>query len=476
MQRPWDRIDSHWLRMVKEFLPPPLSQPVWTAETQQHFAAVVKSLRENRPSTTVASASTLLPLVGDRPNIAAVVLALKAYGELQMEDFDAALASLSQALLYQPGEPHLIYSTGLVELRRGRVEAATELFEQALQRDTSLGLAWAALAVIRALEQDHVRCEQAARQALARGANLDGDLVNLALLQSTYRLGKTVEGGCDFTALAHDSATVVDRLLPHFPPVLREELTHPDDERPVLFLYADNTYFERHAIGLILSLDELRPHCRLHLHVVNPGHNFQLLVGQLTAVLRNVPLAVSTETAETDCFATPSVYYSCMRYVRLLQLLEHAGRPTILLDVDLLARRNPLVLFENHPAADVVLSVAEFDPLWGQIFAGAVAVRPTAGGLAFVRRVASLILDNLDKKVGRWFLDQIALAICFDENSSQTVFATVPKPSVASRRFHPESLFSSVVNEQKQADNLHNQLKRELLQRAGLAETFPRPR
>lgn len=475
MQQPWDRIDSHWLRMVKEFLPPTLSQPVWTAETQQRFAAVVTSLRNNRQSTTVASASALLPMVIDRPNIAAVVLALKAYGELQMEEYDAALASMSQALLYQPGEPRLIYSTGLVELRRGRVEVAAEHFEQALHHDCSLGPAWAALAVIRALEQDHVRCEEAARRALACGVNLDGDLVNLALLQSTYRLGKPVEGGCDFSALVDDSAAVVDRLLPNFPPVLKEELTHPDDDRPILFLYADHTYFERHAAGLILSLDTLQPHCRIHLHVVNPGHTFPCLLNKLSEAVGNVPLMVSTESVETGNFATPSVYFSCMRFVRLLQLLEYSGKPTILLDVDLLARRNPLALLENHPAADVVLAVAEFDPLWGHIFAGAVAVRPTAGGLAFARRVTSLILDNLDKKTGRWFLDQIALAICFDQSSTRTVFATVPKPSVASRRFRPESLFSSVVNEQKEADNPHNRLKQELLQRAALAGTFPGP-
>ena len=469
MTRPWHRIDSHWLRMVKEFLPPNLVQPIWTAELQQRVVGIVSLLQGNQPAAAVAAAEVVLPLVQTQAELAAFVLAMKACGELQVQAFDAAIASLAEATRYLPGEPRLIYSTGLIELRRGQVEVATEYFERAVAADGSLGQAWAALAVIRALEQDHCRCEVAARRALACGVLLDGELVNVALLQATYRQGKPAEGCCDLASLVEESGALIERLLPRFPAVAQEAMRHPDDGQPILFLYADQVYLERHAVGLMLSLAAVRPRCRIHLHVANPGEKLQAILQHLEPCLEGMPLVVSTETVPATLSVSPGVYHSCMRFVRFLQVLECNRHPAILLDVDLLARRDPLQLFKDHPEADVVLAQAEFDPLWGEIFGGMVAVRPTEAGLSFVRRVAGMILDNFDKGTSRWFLDQIALSVCHDQSQNEVRFARVPKPAVASRIFAPEAYFSSVVNEQKHAENQHNQYKRDLLARCGMS-------
>jgi hypothetical protein len=469
MTRLWHRIDSHWLRMVKEFLPPNLVQPIWTAEIRQRAVGIVSLLQGNQPAAAVAAAEEVLPLVQTQAEVAAFVLAMKACGELQIQEFAAAIATLDQATRYSPGEPRLIYSTGLIELRRGRVEVATEHFERAVAADESLGQAWAALAVIRALEQDHVRAEVAARRALACGVALDGELVNLALFQSTYRQGKPAEGCCDLSSLVDDSAAIVERLLPGFPPVAQQDIRHPDDGRPILFLYADQAYVERHAVGLVLSLAAVRPRCRIHLHVANPSEKLRAILQHLEPHLEGMPLVVSAETVPATLPVSPGIYHSCIRFVRFLQVLECNQQPAMLLDVDLLGRKNPLQLFDDHPEADVVLAQAEFDPLWGQFFGGMVAIRPTTAGLSFARRVASLILDNFDKQTSRWFLDQIALAVSYDQKQGEVRFATVPKPAVASRTFAPESYFSSVVNEQKHAENQHNNFKRTLLHQSGLA-------
>ena len=108
MTRPWHRIDSHWLRMVKEFLPPNLVQPIWTAEIQQRVVGIVSLLQGNQPAAAVAAAEVVLPLVQTQAELAAFVLAMKACGELQVQAFDAAIASLAEATRYLPGEPRLI--------------------------------------------------------------------------------------------------------------------------------------------------------------------------------------------------------------------------------------------------------------------------------------------------------------------------------------------------------------------------------
>ena len=470
MTHPWHRIDSYWLKMVKEFLVPELPTELLAGEFQPRVAAILAAIQENKPVSAVASAAALLPLVRDCSDLSALVLAFKAIGELQLNAFDSSLASLMEASSHRPHDSRLLYSTGLVMLRRGDVDAAAEFFEQATLHDETLGQAWAALAIIRALEQDHARCEHASRQALDNGVELDGKLVRLALMQSTYRLGKPVEGACDFSVLGQESQAVIEHLLPLFPPVSQEAFVHPDDGRPIIFLYADHTYVVEHAVALVLSISATHSHCRIHLHVANPGRHLQSLLQRLSVVVSGIPLVVSTETVPAKQFASPGVYFSCMRFVRFHQLLECNKQPVILLDVDLLARKNPLELLDDYPGVDVVLAEAEFDPLWGRFFAGAVAIRPTTGGLAFARQVASLILTNLHKQTGRWFLDQIALAVCYDQCRERVRFATVSKPKVASRTFNASAFFSSVVNEQKQADNGHNRFKRELLEQARLPD------
>jgi FkbM family methyltransferase len=464
-----DQIDSYWLSQVKDFLVAEPTPNSLSPVVERFATNAIRSLHANRGLDASAAAHDAVNASQDDPSSTAFALSLLACSYLLQNETSAASEAIAKALIHRPDHPSLIYSAGLVELRRGDVAAAVKNFERAVEISPELGLAWAGLAVIRSLQQDHVRTEIAARRAIALNAPLGGKLVELTLLQATYRLGKAIEGPCDFSALQQDPEAILEDLLPRLPPVPEEAFDHPANDRPILFIYADHSYVIKHAIPLILSLKAIGTGCRIHLHVANPGFALQSLIKRLRMFLDNIPLVVSTETVQPTHFAEPPVFYSCARFIRLYSLLKRSRQPVLLLDADLLARNDPKAIFEAAPDADVILPESKHDPFWGRIFAGGVGLRPTPGGLTYAASVAAVIGDNLKKQTGRWFLDQIALEICRDNAPPDTRFAVIPKQQMASRSHAASAFFSSVVNEQKDADNAHTRLKKQLIQEAGFA-------
>ena len=466
----WNQTDPYWLTQVKEFLaaePPPRSL---TPGVEQQTAEAIQALRSGRAAAAEAAARTAINASGEHPAAVAFSLSLLACSLLGQGDISGAAQAVTRASHYAPHHPALTYSAGLIELRRGRIDAAAALFERAVDLSPAIGHAWAGLAIIRSLQQDHHGTELAARRALELNVPLGGRLVELALLQATYHLGKPIEGACDFSSLRQAPDSLIAQFLPRLPPVPEGAFDHPADGRPILFIYADHTYVIKHAMPLMLSLKAVATTCRIHLHVANPGYQLQPLLARLSQILAGIPLVVSTETVQPSHFAAaPPIYHSCVRFVRCHSLLQRARQPVLMLDADLLARGDPHGIFKNAPTADVILPESKHDPLWGRIFAGGVGLRPTPGGLAYAARVAALILDNLIKQTGRWFLDQIALQICRDFVPPGTTFALPTKQSIASRTFAAEAFFSSVVNEQKEADNAHTRLKRHLVDEAKLS-------
>jgi FkbM family methyltransferase len=462
-----DQVDSYWLSQVKEFLVAEPTPNSLSPVVERFATDAVRELRANRPIDASAAARNAVDASQGDPTSTAYALSLLAFSFLLQNEFAAASEAAANALTHRPEHPGLIYSAGLIELRRGEVAAAARNFERAVKIAPDLGLAWAGLAVIRSLQQDHTRTEIAARRAISLNALLGGKLVELTLLQATYHLGKSIEGPCDFSALQHDPEAILDDLLARMPPVPEEAFDHPANDQPILFIYADHSYVMKYAIPLILSLSAIGTGCRIHLHVANPGFALQSLIKRLRTCLNNIPLVVSTETVQPTHFAEPPIFYSCARFIRCYSLLKRSRQPVFVLDADLLARNDPKDIFESAPNADVILSESKHDPLWGKIFAGGVGLRPTPGGLKYAARVAAVIGDNLIKQTGRWFLDQIALEICRDNAPVETSFAMVPKQQMASRSHAASAFFSSVVNEQKDADNAHTRLRKKLLEDAG---------
>lgn len=461
-------VDPYWISQIKEFLAPDLEAAAVPAGAGDQLREAMEAVQNGRHGNAAAAATLAMERSSGCPQAVGCALALMACSQLQQGRQEEAAATIAAALAQMPSDSKLTYSAGLIELRRGCVPEAIRHFERAVTLNPDQGHAWAALAIIRSLQQDHPGTEMAARRARDLNVPLAGRLVDVALLQATYRLGKPIESSCDFSALDESPDLLIERLLPRLPPVSPAAFNHPQSEQPILFVYADHAYVLKHAIPLLLSLDAAGVTCGAHLHVANPGYLLQPLIERLIRCLKGMTLVVSTESVQPNHFAEPAVYHSCVRYVRGHTLLRRTMRPVVIVDADLVALNDPTVILRRGEDADVILAHSRHDPLWAEIFAGCVAMRPTPGGLAYSAKVSALILDNLVKRRARWFFDQIALAVCRDRCGTQTQFRTLPKAAVASRTFDPSAYFSSVVNEQKESDNPHTRLQRKLLDDAGL--------
>lgn len=464
----------YWLSTIQEFLLPDVALADVPHSAGELLTAVLEAIRNGDLATAIVHAEALLCIPLGSP-AKAVAHAARALCFTKNGRHAEASASLRKALESLPDDARLTYSLGLTLLRQHEIAAAVDCFRQAVASNPGLGQAWAAIALIACLEQDHAATEVAAREALRLGCALPGRLVELALMQATRLQGKTVEGAFDFSTLTltdDEIDTRLKQLLATMPPVDQTTLVHPPHGRPVYFVYADHLYFIEHVIPLVLSIVETGARCAIHLHIANPGRGAVDLIERLRARLKDTPLIVSTESVFVEQYAAPSVYHSCMRFVRLWQAFRANNMPMVMVDADVLARRDPSVLEEDiDPAIDVVLARSETDPYWSWFYGGYVSLRPRPGAGRFIGMVAAFILQNFAQRTARWFLDQTALAACHDAESARVTFNCLPwAPLFGGLEFTDRQVFWTAHNEDKYGDNPHTRLKESLRLQNG----FPR--
>jgi len=462
-----------WLSTVHEILLPDLSIEIVPERLRGDLLAAVGAVQrgEFAAGLPVLAASGLL--CGD-PRVDAFITGLRALCEFRLGDLDRAFASMAGAADRLPADGRLRYSVGMIALKRGDHAVACDSFERAVAVSPDLGAAWNALALLHCLEQEHQATEHAARQVLRLGHPAPGRLVDLALMQATYCQGKRPEGAFSFNSL--DAACDVEELLSRFPPVDPATLRHPDTGDPIYFVYADHAYVIQHAIPLLLSIAETGARCSIHLHVANPAHALADVIKRLRASLGGISLTVSSECVFVEQYASPPVYHSCMRLVRLHQLVEVNRSPVVMLDADLLARHDPQALLAAiEDGVDMVLTQSDADPLWSRFLAYYLAALPTPAASAYLRRVAAFILDNFVRKTARWFLDQLALAVCHDAAGSQVRFGYVSIDCFDGVSFSEEKVFWSAVNDEKHGDNAYTRTKASLCRRHGFMTSLAAP-
>lgn len=463
----------YWLSTIRALRLPPLQLDAIPPAAQPFFQEVSAALGQNRPADALSSIHKGYATVenGSLPHAFLSVAAAAVH--LGSGNLDAAEASLNQIGVAHADHPAIRHSRGVVEVHRQKFAAAVASFEASVAADPTNAAGWAALTVIHALERDHPATERAARQALRLGDHHFG-LVPLALMQATYLQGKPVEGAMDFSTLREDGEPLVSRLLAAFPPVDANSLQHPGETRPIYFFYADHAYVIEHAIPLVLSLKETATNAALHLHVANPGNGLRRILRRLQETLGDMPLVISGESVLVEQYAAPSIYHSCMRFVRMYQLLCANNAPVIMLDADVLVRRDPVRLV--HPAPiDVVVSRSPHDPFWSTYYGGYVEVHPTKAGRAYMGQVAAFILDNIRKGAARWFLDQTALAACADTFAARAAIGTLPRSACGAGQFTGEETFWTAVNQDKYADNEHTREKTRLRETYGFQPAVLEP-
>ena len=172
----------------------------------------------------------------------------------------------------------------------------------------------------------------------------------------------------------------------------------------VVYAACDKEYFKSHAPSLIYSLNDIGKD--IHIHICEPDPT----VLNMEAVLKK-DIDVKMTCSYNDIGATPidvRAYYSCLRFMMLPNLLQHADAMMIV-DVDCVFMNN----FE-WPTTDTGYFPRK--SLDGTIGWEAQGTKVAAGCVYLTNNaisVATAINERISKGPMRWFIDQIALSEVF---------------------------------------------------------------
>jgi hypothetical protein len=315
------------------------------------------------------------------------------------------------------------YRQGEMALRRGEPSTARPLFQRhlSLQPDDALG--WFALGSTSFFERNW----SAARDAWSRAAELNRD----------YTIG---------TLFSPDDIRPFPTAPPKSPALsLGSEPAHG---RVTVLLACDRAYFQSFGAALVLSVGEVRPDWRVHLHLANPTHEDISLLERILALVPGLGLSLSHEVLRPE-FPTDQArwtYLASMRFLHLsaiLDSLENPG-PLLILDADSLFRRSPRALADWGPGStwtqdwDVTVDdsgLFPLGPLW-RYWAACICIAPTKEGRTFANHLSSLTARYLAKPGGlTWMADQFSLSVSLAACEENPGFRSAPWPGIDVRPY-----------------------------------------
>jgi len=457
------KADPYWISRINSYVLPVRLVGHLAGPYREAAVTAVKALsREDFDAAAQAAAAARAMGIEDA-GFAVHLAGLAAAGRGR---FDEAIP-LIELSLSEAACAEYRNNAGVAYVKAGRIAAAVAQFEAATRLAPDFGPPFAALAMLYTLARRWPQAEASARRAGRLKAPLGDGLVDLCLLSARLEQGQAPEGAFEFASLALDAEREIDAALASLPPVAPAEFRHEATGRYTVFLACDKIYFWRHGVPFVWSMAEVRPDCSLHVHIGNADEEVRAALAAMRARIAPLPLTASFETVDVVRQYEKANYFSAARYCRLYQFLMANRRPTVMLDADVLWRRDIWPALAAAGPADVCLCRLEAQPPWARLVGRFIFARPTAGTEAFLRRLALFVADNFRKNAARWFLDQIGLYAVHRAAGDGVRFAYVPESEVSDRRFTDESALWTVTNELKQQDNRYNAYKMELLAKYG---------
>jgi len=366
----------------------------------------------------------------------------------------------------------VLRTKGIAEILAQQIERGMEHLRAAVERNPLDGPSWACLAIVSGLLRDHSNAENSARNSLRCGVQGPVNLVGLTLLQATLEQDKPPEGPFEFAGVPNDP-DAIDDLLGRLPPVVPASVIHPHDTPLILFVSCDHRYFLEYAIPLVLSIAAAAIECTVHLHVINPGRGFWPaleLVRERVAPLR---LIVSSECAHTDQFGPANVYFATIRYCRLFQVLRANSAPVVILDADMIVRRDLThVLGPADLRSPIGLCRQPDEPIWQEMVAAMGYYEPQPTALAFAGEVARFIAYNLLQHRACWFLDQVAIYVAWRKHRDFTPFQFFKHDDVYDIQ-HLDSATIWTLDANKNFDSKLKVAQRDLLARYRIPHVQP---
>lgn len=352
-----------------------------------------------------------------------------------------------------PLDCHFPYYLALCQIKLHQAGDAVGNLEKSIRLAPDFASAWGAIGLIAGLMRDHTTALQACDKALAAGYEIGNQLLSLCQFQARIELGLLPFRNQHFDSRFFEPITHDEHLalLHQLPDVQHGYHSAPvDDQRPLLFCAADNTYFHDYVVPLALSLIATGSVCTLHVHVFNPDAFVESKLIALAEQSDSVALRLSFEEADIAAIAHPSLYYSCIRFCRFYQATDSHQGLSVMVDADALFRKPLQALLstlDNQPKPVVEFLPAE--PIWQEVCAAFLLIDSTQQSREFLSFVSSSILRHIYDGIGRWFLDQVALqrALVTVENVSRLSLGRVACNLVADLNYSDESFVWVVAND-----------------------------
>ncbi len=375
----------------------------------------------------------------------------------------------AECLKHDPHTGQYRFNFAMLYLALDAVDRCVLELEETVRLFPDFGQAQAALALLYTLSEEWNKGLVHARMALARGAEIRPQLVDLCLSSCSFKLNQPIEGAFDYAALDENDPERLAEALDRLPTVDPAQLDHSGHDKKVVFVYADEQYYYKHALALICSLRDTGTDWVVHLHLCNPSTGLLQDIPRLQQLVAPMVIRHSFEHVDTARFGNAGLYHSCMRFCRLYQFVAANQNTVIMVDADVLFIRNPDGLTGLAEQEKVIgLTATACEPFWATIRAGFCFFRHSDAALMFLGRLAQFIIDNLLSRKGHWFLDQMGLSLLYEKLPDQQSLAVLPASECCDSNYGDDATIWAIVND-KTTMGEYNTRKLEILKHYGIA-------
>lgn len=349
----------------------------------------------------------------------------------------------------------LLFCLGEVEDMLTLVYANPSLIEQSPSLQKILALTYT-------FSGEYDRATPLLNLLLAQGQQ-EHILVSLMAMTCNYKQGRLPITPVDFTSLQSQC---------HVPPpaelswVLAADTT--ERSLPTAIIACDDVYFFTHALPLIYSLHATnRGALLVHVHLYAPNPSTLTTLASLRDQLPELKISATQEFQSWNK-SSARVHFASNRFIIANQLLQHFNAPIMVIDADCLFRKNWTAWVEERELRnEIIYCDAPYTPFWERVPAGLLYLAPTSGAKRYISEVARFIQHNLAKGNHMWFLDQIALATCFEQ------ILKSPSPCIYQSDAdlidirHSDKALAWVITTVKDTDGPYSQYKADLLRQYG---------
>jgi hypothetical protein len=181
-----------------------------------------------------------------------------------------------------------------------------------------------------------------------------------------------------------------------------------------LFVGCDQRYFDSYGVALLGSLVGKNNDITVHFHIFDHDEDRILGVVKKAHDRFQTPIRVSVEhPGEPTEAGGRANYYHAVRFVRLMEYLDHYKSGGWQIDTDFLFSRDPWAMFEALSKSDVGLWMmpARIEP-YNHTPAGIFGLSNSMAAKRYIKLVSGYLSKLLRIGRLRWGTDQLALYMC----------------------------------------------------------------